>query len=113
MKLHGISRRNRRYLLVVAQLVLAAYMFQIAAIDHWHEDPTHVVGVEGSSAHVLHCHGESSHCSDSSGGFAVFVKAEIVSLPSPPSARATALGRDILFPSETFIATPSEPPRTI
>jgi hypothetical protein len=111
MKLHGVSRRNRRYLLIVAQLVLAAYMFQLAAIDHWHEDPTHVVGVEGSPPHVLHCHGESSHCSDSSGGFATFARAEAVSLPTPPAPRLVGADHLAGTPSEAPVITLSEPPK--
>ena len=59
------SRRIRLLVLWCARLALLAYVFQTAALDHWHPDPADVFGYEGSSLHAVHCHSSVADCADS------------------------------------------------
>ena len=60
MQLFGLNkRRSNSLLLAIGQLILIAYVFQVAALDHWHTDPgADVMGLAGTSAHAdLHADG--------------------------------------------------------
>ncbi len=47
----------RNFTVWTARLALVAFLVQVIAIDHWSSHFENVTGVEGSSAHVQHCHG--------------------------------------------------------
>jgi hypothetical protein len=111
MRAPGLNRRTRDFLLILAQLALIAYLFQVLAIDHWNGDPSHLVGIEGSQAHVEHCHGDISGCSEGAGTATTIILGDMIKLPSPPLARLQAASPDGNSPIEAFAAIPYEPPR--
>lgn len=106
----GLSRRTRTFLLWGARLALVAYLVQLSAIDHWHTHITDVVGVEGSSAHVQHCHG-AGDCSDG-GGALIPADAVLATRQLPPMTTFGVAAASQLTPQAAFIAPPSEPPRS-
>ena len=91
MKSMAPGRKGHTFFIAIAQLALVAYLFQIAAFDHWRVDPSHdITGVTGSQEHVIHsdhCHGDGGSCADA-GGSAYVKFAEVISLPEPPSTVA-------------------------
>jgi hypothetical protein len=100
--------RPDRLVRLCARLVLLAIVFQLFAVDHWQHDPAEVVGLEGSSAHALHCHGGS----DCAGGAGVLFAAPPVHLqllPSLAAARAGAVQLSEQEPRSQFFS-PSHPP---
>jgi hypothetical protein len=119
MHLLGLNRRrSETLLLAIGQLILIAYVFQVAAFDHWHTHPTtDVAGVAGSSAHAAdhseHCHGAASSCADSGGGFAQFSADQAVRLPSSTPSLVLSTDAGILTPPGASITTLTEPPRAI
>ena len=117
MQLFGHNkRRSETLLLAITQLVLIAYLFQVAAFDHWGINPgTDVAGVAGSSTHQAlhagHCHGSPASCADAGGGFAQLAVDHIVRLPASLPSLAIALDAGTSDPSEPFIRPQPEPPR--
>jgi hypothetical protein len=116
MSLFGLNRRrSEALLLMIGQLVLIAYVFQVAAFDHWNIDVSHVAGIPDSSAHTAlhdqHCHGDLSSCTGSGGGFAVFSADNIVRLPEVPPMLAIDTEAILLAPVTASPLTPTEPPR--
>jgi hypothetical protein len=106
----GLNKRTRAFLLWTARLALLAYLVQIMAIDHWHAHTVDIIGLEGSSAHVAHCHGGGGDCADG-GGAATSAVSDVATIPLPPSvAWIEAAGQDRL-PAAAFIETPYRPPR--
>jgi hypothetical protein len=105
----GLSRRTRFFLLWTARLALVAYLVQLSAIDHWHSHFGDVVGVEGSAAHVQHCHG-AGDCS-SEGGPALSVYSQPATLPAPAGVSFNLPQLSELTPQSAFITPPSEPPQ--
>ena len=97
MRLFGLNRRrSSTLLLAVSQLVLIAYVFQVAAIEHWHShQDLNVEGVIGSSAHVRlheqHCHGALASCADASAGFALDTQHEAYRTPEERPSLALAV----------------------
>ena len=118
MQLFGLNRhRSESLLLIVGQLVLIAYVFQVAAFDHWHVDVGNdVAGIAGSSAHAAvhsdHCHGAASACADAGGGFAHVAPNQVIRLPSELPSLMLATQVRVHNPPEAFIAPRPEPPRS-
>jgi hypothetical protein len=119
MYLFGLNRhRSETLLLAIGQLILIAYVFQVAALDHWHTDPgTDVTGVIGSSAHAAvhsdHCHGAPSSCAEAGGGFAQFSADQFIRLPSSTPSLVIVADSPAIAPAEALLDLPSEPPRTV
>jgi len=104
-----LSRRTRFFLLWTARLALVAFIVQLSAVDHWHGQFGNVVGVEGSSAHVEHCHA-AGDCS-TSGSAALTANAEPTTLPVPSVVSFGIEASTLLAPQAAFISPPSEPPQ--
>jgi hypothetical protein len=100
---------TRRFLLWGARLAFLAYLVQIVAIDHWHTHPTDIYGVEGTSAHVAHCHG-AGDCSDGS-AVASPALAERATLPMPPATTSFPQHDTDTAPAAAFAETLLQPPR--
>jgi hypothetical protein len=105
----GLSRRSRTFVILVAHVALLAYFFQVGAFDHWHSDPSHVVGVANSNAHVMHCHGGGGGCADGATVSPV-VDAEAL-IPLPPAAFREATDPSVSVPGAVFLGSPDQPPR--
>ncbi len=80
-----LTPRLRFLILLTARLALVVITFQIAALEH-HFGVSDVVGVEGSSAHSMHCHGDTSGCADAASGAVLAVEGVF------------ALPREVLWP---------------
>jgi|SRR5690606_207216 len=116
MRLFGFSRRrSETLLLAIAQLVLIAYVFQVAAFDHWDLDPGRdVAGVAGTSDHAFHaehCHGISSSCADAGGSAVNISPYQAVRLPSPSPSLVLAADASVLPLQDALIDIAPEPPR--
>jgi hypothetical protein len=117
MNLFGLNRRrSENLLLLVGQLVLIAYVFQVAALDHWNLDPSRdVIGVAGSSAHAAvhaeHCHGGPSSCAEAGGGFAQFSADQPIRLPQDAPTLALAADANTPAPDDIQVSILLEPPR--
>jgi len=105
----GLPRRTRAFLLWTARLALVAFLIQLGAVDHWHADFGNVVDVEGSSAHVEHCHG-TGDCS-TSGGSALALNASPATVPVPSIVALRIESPLTRTPQAAFITPPSEPPQ--
>ena len=119
MQLFGLNkRRSNSLLLAIGQLILIAYVFQVAALDHWHTDPgADVMGLAGTSAHADlhadHCHGGPSSCADAGSGFAQFSADQAVHLPSSTPSLILEADSRVSSPRQAPIAVSPEPPRTL
>lgn len=118
MSLLGLNRRrSENLLLAIGQLVLIAYIFQVAALDHWHTDVADVSGVPYSSAHSAlhdnHCHGAPSSCADAGGGFAQFSAEPAVRLPSSKPSLVLDTDSSTQSPQDVSLSLPPEPPRAL
>lgn len=116
MRLFGLNRhRSETLLLAIGQLILIAYVFQVAALDHWATNPADIAGIPDSSAHSAlhsgHCHGAPSSCAEAGGGFAQFSADQYMRLPSSVPSLAVGLDDGLKLPEDTFIDTIPEPPR--
>ena len=107
----GTSRRSRKLLLWLARLTLVVYVSQLVAIDHWRPDSAQVFGVEGSAAHVVHCHGGASGCADGAAAGAVGLAEETALAPLPPTPLPVQVTSFIASVQEAFPSAPDEPPR--
>src|SRR5262245_61599309 len=107
--MRDLSRRSRRFVILVAHVALLAYFLQVAAFDHWHADPSHIVGVEGSSAHVQHCHGSGGGCADGATMSPVVDSSALV--PLPPATVREQVEATVSLPSAVFLSSPDQPPR--
>ena len=107
----GTSRRSRKLLLWLARLTLVVYISQLVAVDHWHTDVAQVFGVEGSAAHVLHCHGVASGCAEGGATGAVGLPEETALAPLPPTPLPADALSFIASVQEAFPSAPDEPPR--
>ena len=105
----GLSRHTRTFLLWTARLAFLAYLLQLSAVDHWHSHFSDVVGVEGSSAHVMHCHGAGDCASMGGAEFALSAQPATLPVPSTHSLRFESAAQDM--PEAAFISPPSEPPQ--
>jgi len=105
------SHRLRTLVLWAARLVFVAYVFQVAAFDHWHPDITEVVGVQDSQEHTLHCHGNAGGCSDSVSA-ATSLPAGSYLPAAPPAVARLSLVSDGP-PLAVFLETPATPPRSV
>ena len=117
MNLFGFSRRrSETLLLAIGQLILIAYVFQIAALDHWGTNVSEVAGVVGSSehaaAHDAHCHGAPSSCADAGGGFAQFSPDQELRLPVSTPSLVLETDAGSFIPEDALVAILPEPPRT-
>jgi hypothetical protein len=63
----ALPRRPRLLVAVLARLLLVVVALQIAALDHQF-GVADVVGIEGSSDHTMHCHGNVTGCADAASG---------------------------------------------
>jgi len=104
-----MSRRSRRFVILVAHLALLGYLLQVAAFDHWHTDPSHVVGVPDSQAHVQHCHGSGGGCAD--GATISPVMDATALIPLPPEALRETAEPSVTTPGSAFLPAPDQPPR--
>lgn len=113
MHFPGLNRRrSRTAFLALAQLVLIAYVFQMAAFDHWHVDPGHdVIGVAESAAHEAHCHGNAAGCADAGAGFVTMTRDSVDRLPLPPQPVVFDAFDPTTTPDSAYVPTPTEPPR--
>lgn len=94
----------------LARLVLLAYVFQVAAVDHWHVDPADVTGVEGTSRHVAHCHGDTAGCSDAASALVGTLSGESLT-PLPPRSLFGEVPRESASYVEAVLLAPDQPPR--
>ncbi len=90
----------------VAQLALAAILFQVTAIDH-------DLGLAGDEmnhvAHSTHCHGAAAGCADQ-GGMLSLALPQLPRLSTPdPTPFETHV--DYVTPAEPFLGVPFEPPQ--
>ena len=106
------TRRSRTLLLWLARATVVIYLAQIVAVDHWRPDLSRQVsGVEGSAAHVLHCHADADGCAEGGGAGLVGTLAAASLTPLPPApVRAVAPSADVSF-EEPFLVVPDRPPR--
>jgi hypothetical protein len=105
----GLSRRTRTFLLWTARLAFLAYFLQLSAVDHWHSHFSDVIGVEGTSAHVMHCHGTSDCATMGGAEFALSAQPATLPVPSIVSLRFESAAQAL--PEAAFISPPSEPPQ--
>ena len=110
MRAPGLDQRTRDFLLLMAQLAIIAYVFQILAVDHWFYDPSHLFS-DAHRIHAQHCHGDLGGCSDGIGSAPIGSMGEIVTLPMPALPTMAAGHDSFQALYEAFIATPYEPPR--
>jgi hypothetical protein len=117
MRLFGLNRRrSSTLLLAISQLVLIAYVFQVAAIEHWHSHmDLNVEGVVGSSAHVRlheeHCHGALASCADATAGFALDIGAAAFRTPDERPSLALAVIWSGATPEDLTSTPLTEPPQ--
>ena len=122
MQLFRINRRrSETLLLVIGQLILIAYIFQVGAFDHWGgghaagPDGLNVTGIAGTSAHSTlhteHCHGGPAGCADAGGGFAQLAADAALRLPSSRPSLALVAERTGSSPLDALVSALSEPPR--
>jgi hypothetical protein len=118
MHLHffGLNRRHSEtLLLMVGQLVLIAYIFQVAALDHWTTNLADVSGVVGTSQHTTlhhdHCHGDAGSCADSGTAYAQISVYQMASLPSSRPSFAIETDLSTALPKDAFVASLPHPPR--
>ena len=106
------TRRSRTLLLWLARATVVIYLAQIVAVDHWRPDLSgRVSGVEGSAAHVLHCHADADGCAEGGGAGLVGTLAAASLTPLPPSAiRGEPLDIRASL-DEPFLPAPARPPR--
>jgi Fe-S cluster biogenesis protein NfuA len=104
----SLSRRQRFLVLLMARVAVVAIALQVAALDH-HFGITDVVGVEGSSAHTMHCHGASSGCA-SAASSAVMAVEDAYALPQQVM-RPLTLETSSLKPLTATTQVETEPPR--
>ena len=104
-----LSPKGRRFLLWTARLAFLAHLLQIIAVDHWHAHPSSIAGVEGTAAHVAHCHG-GGDCSDG-GGVAGPALPVAAMLPSERSSLTVSDAEGPRRPATAFTETPVQPPR--
>lgn len=109
MTYFSLSRRTRTFLLWTARLALLVYLVQLSAIDHWHAHFSDVVGVEGTSAHVQHCHGAGDCSSNDSAAFSV--TSQPVTLPVPSLFTYGLENPSQPTPQAAFISPPNQPPQ--
>ena len=105
----ALSSHSTRFVIVVAHVVLLAYFFQISAIDHWHSHVGDIVGVEGTNAHVMHCHGAGGGCADGATD-SPFIDATALIL-IPPAPLSEAIEPSFAIPGAVYLASPDQPPR--
>jgi hypothetical protein len=84
-------------------------VFQTAALDHWHPDPTDVFGYEGTSLHAVHCHGNAADCADSASLTGSLTQTTLT--PVAPSAFQYDVPSLQFAAVDAAAATPDEPPR--
>ena|SRR5688572_21786949 len=102
-------RRIRLLVLWCARLALLAYVFQTAAFDHWHPDPSSMFGYEGSSLHAVHCHSSAADCADSASLSGSLTQTKLT--PIAPSAFDFDLPTATLAVDDPSAAAPDKPPR--
>ncbi|HLF71803.1 MAG TPA: hypothetical protein VI759_06600 [Dehalococcoidia bacterium] len=103
------GRRYRRFIYVTAHVAVLFYVLQIIAIDHWQVNPADAIGVEGSSAHVVHCHGDVSGCAES-GGLVSLLDAT-ATMPLPPAAFLSPITAPDTIMIDVVLTLPDQPPR--
>ncbi len=92
-----------------AQLAILTLVLQFSSLGHWSIGPFHPMAGD-LSAHVAHCHGDSSAC----GGQPSLVGtlAGVNLTPAAPLGRAAYSELSVLAPREASITPPGEPPRS-
>jgi hypothetical protein len=103
------ARKIRLLVLWCARLALLAYVFQTAALDHWHPDPSSVFGYEGSSLHAVHCHSSAADCADSASLSGSLTQATLT--PVAPSAFNYDIPSETVAVVGSSASAPDEPPR--
>jgi hypothetical protein len=93
---------------VTARLAVMVIAVQLAALDH-HFSVQDVVGVEGSSAHALHCHGDTQGCAGDASGAVMAVEGYFV-LPRQVLA-PVAIPAEALRGTATAPSVEPQPPR--
>jgi hypothetical protein len=117
MRLFGFNRRrSNTLLLLVGQLVLIAYVFQVAAFDHWDVDVgKDVAGIADSAAHAAvhnnHCHGGPASCAEAGGGFAQVDPGDAFRLPAQRPIVSLPANLEAGAFTQAYVATIAEPPR--
>ena len=104
----NLSPRLRLLIALTERLALVVLLFQIAAVDH-HFGVSEVVGVEGSSAHTVHCHGNISGCADAAGDAAIAIES-VFALPRE-TLRPLGLRYSLVKPEAAVTQAEPEPPR--
>ncbi|HWC31207.1 MAG TPA: hypothetical protein VG845_14090 [Dehalococcoidia bacterium] len=94
--MNALPLRLRTLVGITARIALVVMTLQIVAFDH-HFSVKDVVGVEGSSAHTMHCHGDTAGCADAASGAVLAVE------------DAFALPRETTRPLE-LVSNSSKPP---
>jgi hypothetical protein len=90
-------------------LALLAYVFQTAAFDHWHADPSNVFGYEGTSLHAVHCHADTADCADSASLSGSLTQVWLT--PLAPSSFQYELMTALNAALESPVSTPDKPPQ--
>jgi hypothetical protein len=101
---------------MVGQLVLIAYVFQVAAFDHWDVDVGRdVAGIADSTAHAAihdnHCHGGPASCAEAGGGFAQVDPGDAFRLPAQSPIVSLSTDLEAGAPAQAYVAAIAEPPR--
>jgi hypothetical protein len=109
MTVSGFTCRTRRFLLWTARLALVVYLAQLIAIDHWQAHPVDIVGLEGSSAHVAHCHG-AGDCSDGGGAVTSPALGERSLLPLPSRTLTISAEESETLATAVYREMPLRPP---
>ena len=103
------TRKNRLLVLWCARLALLAYVFQTAALDHWHANPADVYGYEGSSLHAVHCHANAADCADSASLNGSLTQTALT--PVAPSSFQYELPSSLFAFADPSASIPDEPPK--
>ena len=114
-------RRSERLLLIIGQLVLIAYVFQVGAFDHWggsHASEAgglNVTGIPGTSVHSTvhddHCHAGPGSCADAGGGYAQFSPDQTIRLPAGNPLLVVNARSVVLEPREAVLSMIPQPPK--
>ena len=103
-----LPRRQRLFIGLAARIALLALALQISALDH-HLGIAGVVGIEGTSAHTMHCHGDTAGCADAGSG--AIASVDVASVLPLQAARALKVEIAVQKPRGFVSLVEAEPPR--
>lgn len=105
MSLIRLTRRRRQAAIVLlAHVVVLAYVFQMFAFDHWGP-----VSQAGSDGHAAHCHGDAPGCAGiADAGSSLHVR---LAPPIPPESHRGYLDVAMVTPENVVVTVAVPPPQ--